>query len=243
MKPAALTGNHLLATLSDEDGALITPHLQPQTLEFRKWLEVKGRYIDQIYFPSSGLSSVVGSGPSGTQVEVGLYGRDGMSGLPILLGADRPPQSTVMQIGGKGHRIAVADFRAIMAQSRTLHQHFLKWSHVFSVQTMETTVANTKGKIEERLARWLLMAHDRGDSDELKLTHNFLSIMLGVRRPGVSVALNELDRSGLIAQKRGLIVIADRAGIEKRAGGFYGVAEREYQRWLGAYPRHASART
>jgi CRP-like cAMP-binding protein len=109
----------------------------------------------------------------------------------------------------------------------------LRYGHAFVVQTGHTAMANGRSKVEERLARWLVMAHDRLDGDELPLTHEFLAIMLGVRRPGVTVALNLLEKDGLIDANRGVISIIDRKGLEEKSNGAYGVPEAEFRRLFG----------
>jgi CRP-like cAMP-binding protein len=108
--------------------------------------------------------------------------------------------------------------------------------HVVSVQIAHTALANAQGKIEERLARWLLMAHDRFDTDDLPITHEFLSVMLGVRRAGVTLALHRLDSVGLISTARGCVTVLDRQGLQERANGLYGVPELEFERLFGAHP-------
>jgi CRP-like cAMP-binding protein len=120
-----------------------------------------------------------------------------------------------------------------MAQSTALQAGWLLYAHAFGAQTSSTAVANGRSKIEERLARWMLMALDRGDSDELNLTHEFLSVMLGVRRPGVTLALHLLIHSGLVQVARGVIRIVDREGLEQISNGAYGVPEAEFQRLFG----------
>jgi CRP-like cAMP-binding protein len=119
-----------------------------------------------------------------------------------------------------------------MDESRTLHGLFLKYVQVFMAQTAHTAIANARAKLPERLARWLLMAHDRVPGDSLPLTHEFLSLMLAVRRAGVTEAVHDLESRELIGASRGEIVVHDRKGLEKVAGPFYGVPETEYRRLL-----------
>jgi hypothetical protein len=134
---------------------------------------------------------------------------------------DRVPHETYMQIAGHGQRIKADYLREAIATSNSLHQLLLAYVFSFMTQTTQTALANGRSKIEERLARWLLMARDRVDSDELPLTHEFLAIMLGVRRSGVTVALQELERKGLIAHRRSVITIGDREGLEHSSNGTY----------------------
>jgi CRP-like cAMP-binding protein len=135
-----------------------------------------------------------------------------------------------MQFGGSGQRLAAAKLKACMEASVTLRRTLLNYGHAFYIQTAYTVLANARSKLEDRLSRWLLMAHDRVDGDKLTLTHEFLAIMLGVRRPGVTIALKFLEARGLIQTSRGVISIVDRKGLEESANGAYGTAEAELQR-------------
>jgi CRP-like cAMP-binding protein len=142
----------------------------------------------------------------------------------VLLGNDRSPYSSYVQISGSAHRITADDLRSAMRQSLTLAGVLLRYVQAFMIQTSQTAISNGSAKLEERLARWLLMAHDRVDGDELPLIHDFLALMLGVRRPGVTVALPALEPD------RGSIRVLDRKGLEEAANASYGVAEAEYRR-------------
>jgi Crp-like helix-turn-helix protein len=130
-----------------------------------------------------------------------------------------------MQVAGNGHRLLADDLRSALEKSASLRQFCLRLAHVFQVQTAHTALVNGRAKLEERLARWLLMAHDRADADEVPVTHEFLSIMLGVRRAGVTVALNMLEDRGLVRGERGTVVILDRDGLIAMTNGFYGTPE------------------
>jgi CRP-like cAMP-binding protein len=155
-------------------------------------LAVKNKRVDHVYFPESGMASVVANGQQA--IEIGIIGREGMTGPSVVMGnTDRVPHETYMQIAGHGQRIRADRLREAITTSSSLHQTLLAYVFSFMTQTTQTALANGRSKIEERLARWLLMARDRMDSDELPLTHEFLAIMLGVRRSGVTVALQELS--------------------------------------------------
>ena len=134
---------------------------------------------------------------------------------------------------GGGWRISAQNLREAMDESDTLRNRLLQYGHAFLMQTTYTAIANGRGKLEERLARWLLMARDRVEADSLSLTHEFLSIMLGVHRPGVTIAINALEKDGLIRARRGVITVIDRVGLEKMSNGAYGKAEAEFQRLFG----------
>ena len=227
------SSNRILSRLSAQDTALLAPHLRPVELPLRLPLERRNRRIDYIYFIESGIASVVVNGSGERSVEVGLIGREGMTGLAVVMAADTTPHETYMQLGGAGQRIPASSLREAMEQSASLRHTFLRYGHAFFVQTAHTAMANGRSKIEERLARWLLMAHDRVDDDELRLTHEFLAVMLGVRRPGVTVAVNLLEKSGLIRAERGVITILDRQGLEETSNGAYATPEAEFQRLFG----------
>lgn len=233
VRDLALAGNKLLSRISTRDLKVLTRHLKAIDLPLRKRLETSGRPIDQVYFLESGFASVVANGTPADRVEVGMIGREGMTGLAVVLGTDRSPNDTYMQNAGKGLSMPAAELVKAMRSSTTLRSSLLLYAHAFLVQATQTAKANGRSKIEERLARWLLMAHDRLENDELVITHEFLSVMLGVRRPGVTVALSFLEQAGLIATDRGVISIIDRAGLKRAATGAYGVAEAELTRVFG----------
>jgi CRP-like cAMP-binding protein len=231
--PAPQSHNRLLSSLSSADFRLLQPDLEPVTLSLRHVLERPDRRIDAVYFPEAGFASVVAVQADDTKVEVGLIGREGMSGLTILLGDHRSPHSTYMQSAGRGQRIEAVKFRKAMQTSASLHGLLLKFVQAFMVQTAHTANANARTTLDQRLARWILMAHDRLDGDSLPLTHEFLSLMLGVRRAGVTEALHALVTEKLIRSARSEIVVLDRKGLERRAGESYGGPEAELRRLLG----------
>jgi CRP-like cAMP-binding protein len=178
----------------------------------------------------AGIASVVAVQPDTSRVEVGLVG---MSGMAVVLGGDQSPHSTYIQVSGEGQRIAANELRKAMNASRTLHSLLLKFVQVFMVQTAHTAIANARANIDKRLARWILMAYDRTSDETLPLTHEFLSLMLGVRRAGVTEALQSLKRKKLIDTGRNQIVVRNRKGLERLAQGSYGVPEKEYRRLVG----------
>ena len=231
--PQRAITNLILLGLPAEDLALLEPHLEAVDLPVRHQLERRNKQIDHVYFIEGGFASVVANGTGDRGIEVGLIGREGMTGLAVVMATDRTPHETFMQHAGIGRRLASADLRRAMAQSADLQQSLLHYGHTFLVQATHTAMANGRGKIEERLARWLLMAQDRVGGDKMALTHEFLAMMLAVRRPGVTVALNLLEKHGFIQAQRGLISIIDRQGLEESCNGAYGVPEAEFQRLLG----------
>ncbi|MGC1355111.1 MAG: Crp/Fnr family transcriptional regulator [Xanthobacteraceae bacterium] len=225
--------NRLLSVLSDDDFALLQPHLQREALPLLQDLERPNRRIERVYFIEAGIASIVAVQADGTRVEVGLIGREGMSGIAVVLGGDQSPHSTYIQVAGEGQRIAANELRTAMNASHALHSLLLKFAQVFMVQTAHTAVANARAHIDQRLARWILMAHDRTGDEAIPLTHAFLSLMLVVRRAGVTEALQSLKRQKLIHTGRNQIVVRNRKGIERKAGSSYGAPEKEYRRLIG----------
>jgi CRP-like cAMP-binding protein len=225
--------NRLLSALSAADQRRMNPHLEVVPLALKQSLEKPNTRIDRVYFPEEGIASVVAIGSANREVEVGLVGPEGMTGTTIVLGNHRSPNSTYVQAVGEARSMQVAELRKAMAASASLRSVLLKYVHAFMIQTAHTAVANARAGIEERLARWLLMAHDRLSRDTLPLTHEFLALMLGVRRAGVTDAVNALEGERLIRASRGHIIVLDRKGLERRAKESYGAPEAEYRRLLG----------
>jgi len=225
--------NRLLLALSPEDFSHLEPQLERLPLPVGTRLVEPNTPIEHLYFLEQGVASVVATTPQGRQIEVGIIGREGLSGIPVLLGTDRTPQKCFIQTPGEGLRIRADDLRRAMAASSSLHQHLLRFVQTFMIQTAQTALANGSHLLEERLARWLLMCHDRVDGDALFTTHEFLSLMLGVRRAGVTEALKVLEDRGLISTKRSQVTVLDRVKLEAVAGDSYGVPEAEYARLFG----------
>jgi CRP-like cAMP-binding protein len=227
------SSNKLLASLSTDDFDLLEPRLEFVTLGLRKNLETPNRRIDAVYFPEAGFASVVAVQSSGKEVEVGLIGREGMTGLPIVFGDNRSPHATYIQAPGTGKFMPAIELRNAFEISPSLRDSLLKFVQAFGVQTAHTAICNAQSRLDVRLARWLLMAHDRIGEDTLPLTHEFLSLMLAVRRPGVTEALLTLREQELISYERGQITVKNRKGMERTAGEAYGTPEAEYRRLIG----------
>ena len=210
--------NKLLSSLSRSDFALLEPHLEPVTLSIRKVLEKPNSRITAAYFPECGFASVVAKQANGKEVEVGLIGREGMTGMPIVLGNHRTPHSIYIQAAGDGHCIRATDLHKAILSSRSLQATLLKFVQAFGVQASHTATSNARSKVDQRLARWLLMAHDRLETDCLPLTDELISMMLGVRRAGVTKAIHALEVRGFIGRTRGRIGLKNRQGVEWVAG-------------------------
>src|SRR3954453_8440695 len=183
--PPEAVRNRLLLALSTRGFNLLKPQLERVSLPMDTCLIKPSTPIEHVYFLEQGIASVVVTTPQGRRIEAGIIGREGLSGIPVLLGAGCTPHECFIQTAGAGLRIRADDLRQAMAASASLHQHLLRFVQAFMIQMGQTALANACYKLEERLARWLLMCHDRVDGDTLSTTHEFMSLMLGVRRAGM----------------------------------------------------------
>jgi len=196
-------------------------------------LVIPNQPITDVYFLTKGIASVTANSENG-RTEVGLFGQDGMSATALILDADRSPHQTFNQVGpAEALRIDANTFRAAMEGSIPFRQTMLRYAQTLLIQTGQSAVANARYQIEARLARWLLMCHDRVDGDEVAVTHEFMGIMIGAQRSGVTIALHILEGIGMIRSVRGRLIIRDREKLEDLAGDSYGPAEAEYRRLIG----------
>ena len=218
LKPSILR-NNLLQALSANDLALLQPHLEGVELERGDVIVEPNKPIQHVVFPEDAIISIVASTSGGRRIEVGIIGRDGVTGTSILHGADTTPHEIFTQVPGSALRMAADDLRTAIRTSSSLHGRLLRYAEAFNVQIAYTALSHGSYTIEERLARWLLMCHDRVDGDDLPLVHEFLSMMLGVRRSGVTIAVQTLEATGMIKATRGHINVRDRAKLEEAAGG------------------------
>lgn len=225
--------NRLLREMAAADFALIEPHLVSVELDRSTVLIEPDTPIEHAYFLTSGLSSIIALSSEIQSIEIGLSGREGLIGTPLVLDSDRTPHRVFMQVGGAGFRIDAAALGQVMDERLSIRKLLSRYVQTFAIQTAYTALSNGVHTIEERLARWLLMSHDRQDHDEIPLTHDFMALMLGVRRPSVTIALHSLEGLGFIKATRGQVAIRDRAALKDFAGTAYGTPEAEYQRLIG----------
>lgn len=227
------TRNKLLARLDAEDFAAVAPFLEPVELPRAFVFSAPDTPVDHAYFIEAGIGSIVAITPQGQRSEVGIFGAEGMTPASLVLGTDSTPYSIFMQVPGRGLRIDADRLRTAIRGSDRLRQLLSRYAHALSVQTSYTGLSNSVHHIGERLARWILMCHDRTSGDRIALTHEFLSVMLAVRRSSVTTALHVLEGKHLVYSERNLITVRDRRALELFAGDAYGVPEREYERLLG----------
>jgi CRP-like cAMP-binding protein len=240
----ATTDNLLLRVLSDADLALLEPHFEHEQLKLKDPIFASNEPIERVYFLESGVGSIVAEQEGGDQVEVGLFGREGMSGAAVVMGAGQTPHASMVQVGNPA-ALSIKSERLLEAcdASASLRRTLTRYVQSLNVQAAMTAASNAHYALPERLARWLLMCHDRMDSDRMELTHEFLSMMLAVRRSGVTVTLHTLEGAGAIKSDRGVVTITDRHRLEEIAGDSYGQAEAEYRRLIGPFGqgRHGMA--
>jgi CRP-like cAMP-binding protein len=206
----------LLTNLSHAERQRLNPCLEPVTLELRQPLLAVGEPIQHVWFPHDAVTSTVVDTPEGTTIEVGLMGFEGMVGLSLLLGVESSNTTVIVQIPGSGTRMRADHFRSCVVQvGGELYERLLRYTNAFMAMVAQTAACNSLHSIDERMARWLLMIHDRVQRDEFPLTHEFLAFMLGVRRPSISIAAGALQHNGFIRYNRGLLTITDRSGLEQ----------------------------
>jgi CRP-like cAMP-binding protein len=226
--------NLLLGALSQADRNLLEAHLEPVALDRGDVCIESQQPLTHVYFLDGGMGSTIMPDEVHGSAEIGAQGYEGLVGVPSILGASQTPHKTFMQVGGPARRIAVEPLLRAMDESASLQKLLLRYVHVFLLQVGQTAYANARYKVEERLARWILMSADRLGSP-VSLTHDFLSLMLGVRRSSVTDATHILEGERLIKASRGTIEVIDRAGLSERSNGCYGVSEAEYERLIGPW--------
>lgn len=226
--------NGLLAALPPEDLARLWPCLRPVELPLDQILYPADGIIEAVLFIESGMVSLIATLENGEQVEVGVVGREGLAGLPLVFGDNRSLVEARVQMEGTALRMDRTALRDGMEESAALRALLHRYALTFQAQVTLTAACNAVHVIEQRAARWLLIAHDRADGGDFPLTHEFLSMMLGVRRPGVSLAAGVLQKAGLIRYARGRMTVTDRPGLEAASCECYHTARREFTRLLGA---------
>jgi CRP-like cAMP-binding protein len=232
--------NRVLASLDSVSFRRLAPHLTRVALGRRAVLHDHSRPVEHVHFIERGVASVYARTRADGPVEVAMVGRFGIVGVAAILGVARSRHRCLMQVPGEALRIRVADLRAAMDASPTIRDHFLGYVHALLVQNSQAALCNGRHDVEQRLCRWLLLAADRLDDTVIPITHDMLSMNLGVRRAGVTSLLGLLQKSGVIAISRATCEIVDRAALERRACECYGIIAAEY-RHLNARGRHAHA--
>jgi CRP-like cAMP-binding protein len=209
--------NSLLASLPRKAYQRLLGALEPVTLKLGEVLYEPGQTISQVYFPGASLVSLLTLADGHLALEVGLIGREGMVGIPLVLGHNTSPVRALVQGAGTALCMASAPFRKEFGLSPALQRELYRYTYSLMSQISQTAACNRFHVVEQRLARWLLMTHDRVKSDRFHMTHEFLGHMLGVRRVGVTKAAQALQERALIRYSRGEISVLDRKGLEAAA--------------------------
>jgi CRP-like cAMP-binding protein len=227
-------GNWLLAAASDEDFNVLRPHLTPVQLVCGTPVFNAGQPASHVWFPYAGVISIVASDGNGETVEVATVGREGMTGVSLVLGSETMTNDAMVQVAGHGSRIDARTFQAALAATPTLREVMLCYVLAVFTQVSQNAACNQLHAIEARCARWLLTTHNRVDGDSFGLTQEYLAMMLGVTRPSVSGAAGALKKAGLINYSRGIVSILNRAGLENAACECFGIIEGEFSRLRGS---------
>lgn len=229
-KPNRQTNNQILNALPEEDYQRLLPDLQQVELAHGEIIYREGETISHVYFPSNAMVSVITNTIEGHSIEVGVIGREGICGIDVFLGVDASYNEGLIQLPDGGVRVKTEVIREEFKRAGAFHDLVLRFLHSLTFQISQTAVCNKLHSMEQRLARWLLMCHDRSIDDNLPLTQDFLSIMLGVNRPSVTLSAIHLQSAGFINYKRGLITIVDREGLEDFACECYQRVKEDYDR-------------
>jgi CRP-like cAMP-binding protein len=232
-KSAPIFGNRLIMALPLECRRNIAAQLEPVALTLGQQIEEPGWPAEYVYFVETGMISMVAAEGGRVSAEVGMIGPEGLTGSAIALGDDIPSHRTFVQIAGRANRMKAGTFRTALQQNPPLYDLALKYARVLWIQAMNTALANVELALAPRLARWILMMHDRVEGDSINITHEFLAMMLHARRPGITVAIHVLEGERLVGSTRGVLQIKDRSGLIKFADGSYGRTEAEYVRLIG----------
>jgi CRP-like cAMP-binding protein len=227
------TANRLLAALPSKSLEHVLASCEPIDLLFANVLSVPGDRIRHVYFPTDSFISLVAPVDGNAGLEVGMVGSEGMFGIGLLLGVDAYPMHALVQGAGPALRMSAERFHRELDDTPALKRGLMRYVYVLISQLAQTAACTRFHVVEARLARWLSMTRDRARSDEFRLTQDFLSHMLGVRRVGVTKAAGSLQKRKLISYTRGVIRVLDHSGLEAAACGCYLADKQTYQKILG----------
>ena len=225
--------NEILLGLPRSEQEKLLPKLEFVRLRTHHVLHEPGDSLKSAYFCNTGLISILSVFPDGKSVEVGLVGKEGFVGLPLVAGFRTSPTRAVAQIEGTAFRLDGETLILILRQSPSLERLLQKASQIMAMQVTQIAACNRLHEVDERLARWLLMSADRVGSNSVPLTQEFLAQMLGTRRSSVTVAAGILQRAGIIAHTRGDVEIIDRRKLEEASCECYGIMRRQVKEWQG----------
>ena len=230
---SGVPGNQLLALIAADIREGLRVHLRRVALRTGQYLFRANEAIQSGYFPESGVVSLLARSAAGETLEVGLVGRDGMVGVALLPGLNMLPYDATVQIGGTALRIGARELAEAVRQSSSMHQLLGRYAYTVFGNGVQTSVCNNFHQVRERCARWLLMLHDLAEGNRFPLTHNLLALMLGVRRPSVTLAAHALQEQGLIEYHHGHVTVVNRRGLAAASCECYRLVRDEQRRLLG----------
>jgi CRP-like cAMP-binding protein len=230
---AQIAGNHLLAAMPPEALERLKPDIEPITFTLGDVVYESGAHMRHVYFPTTSHISLLYTMIDGSTAEMGLVGNEGVVGISLFMGGETTPNRAMVQGGGKAFKLKAEAMLNEFKRGEEFQQLLLRYTQGLITQISQTAVCNRLHSVEQRLCRWLLMTHDRTESDDLQMTHEFISNMLGVRREGVTVAAHRLQEAGMISYVRGHINILDRKQLLNHVCECYHVVKAEHQRLLG----------
>lgn len=233
MRSKTTIKNHLLGDLPDKEFDRIIGNLEEITLDLGQVIYESGDRLEYAYFPTTAIVSLLYIMENGATAEIGVVGNEGFLGVPLVLGGETTPNRAVIQSAGGALRMRSKVLKAEFALGGVFHDLLLRYTQALLTQISQTAVCNRLHTLEQQLCRWLLLSHDRLDSDKLVMTHDLISNMLGVRREGVTLAAVKLVKRNLIKNVRGTITVLDRQGLEDRVCECYQVVNVEYNRLMG----------
>jgi|SRR5688500_14409452 CRP-like cAMP-binding protein len=223
--------NKLLATLPTDDFQCLLPHLAVVPFRVKDVLYKQDAKIEHVFFPGGGACSLMKVMRDGKIAEIATIGNEGVIGASVFFGDDRSFSETIVQVAqGEGFRMSAENFVSEMSRRGAFYNRVIRYSQALMSQVMQTTVCNGLHSVEQRCCRWLLMTDDRVESDNMRVTHELLSTMLGVRRPTVTLIMGDLQKLGLVENRRGKIHIADRSGLEASACECYATVKATFAR-------------
>jgi CRP-like cAMP-binding protein len=225
-------GNQLLAALPERSYAELLPFLEPVPLPLGLAVYESGGKQGYVYFPTSGIVSLLYVLENGSSAEIAITGKDGLVGIALFMGGETTPSRAVVQSAGAGYRLKAAVLKENFDRGGELQHLLLRYTQALITQMTQTAVCNRHHAVDQQLCRWLLLSLDRLPSSELVMTQELIANMLGVRREGVTEAAGKLQAEGLIHYSRGRITVVDRARLEGRVCECYAVVKREYDRLL-----------
>jgi CRP-like cAMP-binding protein len=231
--PNAALKNYLLASLPHDEFLPVASKLEPVSLKLGEVLYESGDKLDYVYFPTTAIISLLYIMENGSIAEIGVVGNDGILGIALFMGGDTTPNRAVIQSAGEAFKMKAKDLKDEFTLGRVFHNLLLRYTQALITQISQTAVCNRLHTVDEQLCRWLLLTHDRLDTDSIVMTHELISNILGVRREGITVAAQKLAKRDLIKSVRGTMTVIDRQGLEEAVCECYKVVNTEYNRLLG----------